>query len=322
MHNSEDGTPIDPDAVSGNLALLNDGTPSDVCLSCHATRYGSVFGSDPLIPPDEKGGGNFVFLLEDNLNDAANGQTNPISGDAAGHNIDAPSYGVSPDGTILTAPGGTFPSDKLGCTSCHDPHGNQNFRMLYGVGPVQGGLATFSHPAPQAKGLSLGHGSGPETNSNHTAYLSGVSEWCANCHGENYHESADSASFAHPSGVNLEPDIITRYNVYNGTNDVTGGNAATAYLAAVPFEDASATISSTAGPTSSSKVMCLSCHRAHASSAPYAGRWDFNVDLLANDGSISGSYPIPSPYPTPVQNSLCNKCHDFGSGSSAAPVQR
>jgi len=322
MHNSEDGTPIDPDAVSGNLALLNDGTPSDVCLSCHATRYGSVFGSDPLIPPDEKGGGNFVFLLEDNLNDAANGQTNPISGDAAGHNIDAPSYGVSPDGTILAAPGGTFPSDKLGCTSCHDPHGNRNFRMLYGVGPVQGGLATFSHPAPQAKGLSLGHGSGAETNSNHTAYQSGVSEWCANCHGENYHESGDSATFAHPSGVNLEPDIITRYNVYNGTNDIAGGNAATAYLAAVPFEDASATTSSTAGPTSASKVMCLSCHRAHASSAPYAGRWDFMVDLLANDGAISGSYPIPSPYPTPVQNSLCNKCHDFGSGSSAAPVQR
>jgi hypothetical protein len=55
--------------------------------------------------------------------------------------------------------------------------------------------------------------------------------------------------------------------------------------------------------------MCLTCHRAHASSAPDAGRWDFNVTLLHEDGDESGSYEIPDPYSSVNQRSLCNKCH-------------
>ncbi len=31
-------------------------------------------------------------------------------------------------------------------------------------------------------------------------------------------------------------------------------------------------------------VLCLTCHRAHATSSPDAGRWDFNVTLLFEDG--------------------------------------
>ncbi len=58
--------------------------------------------------------------------------------------------------------------------------------------------------------------------------------------------------------------------------------------------------------------MCLSCHRAHASSAPAAGRWDFNVALLDEDGLVSGSYPIPNPYLDPDQGTLCSKCHEGG----------
>jgi hypothetical protein len=63
-------------------------------------------------------------------------------------------------------------------------------------------------------------------------------------------------------------------------------------------------------------VMCLSCHRAHATSAPGAGRWDFNVSLLAEDGVESGSYPIPDPYMSASQGTLCTKCHEGGPPSS------
>ena len=52
----------------------------------------------------------------------------------------------------------------------------------------------------------------------------------------------------------------------------------------------------------------MSCHRAHATSAPNAGRWDFNVLGMAADGVNSGSYKIPNPYDG-GQRSLCNKCH-------------
>ena len=43
---------------------------------------------------------------------------------------------------------------------------------------------------------------------------------------------------------------------------------------------------------------------------PDAGRWDFAVTFLHEDGDESGSFPIPDPYDNPNQRSLCNKCHN------------
>ncbi|RKZ14410.1 hypothetical protein DRQ53_11600, partial [bacterium] len=148
MHNSQDGALVDPDSPNGNPWLLTDSTPSDVCLNCHATGLGAVFAVDVLNPSPMKGAGNFIFLLEDNLNDGHGGAANPISGDAAGHNLNAPGHGLATDATLTTAPGGTFPAGAMACSSCHDPHGTEDFRMLYGVRTVQGGIATFTNPAP------------------------------------------------------------------------------------------------------------------------------------------------------------------------------
>ena len=38
---------------------------------------------------------------------------------------------------------------------------------------------------------------------------------------------------------------------------------------------------STEGPDQNSNVMCLTCHRAHASPFAHDGRWDFQSTLLA-----------------------------------------
>ncbi len=313
MHNSQDGALVDPDSPNGNAWLLKDATPSDVCLSCHALGLGAVFSADPLAPAPLKGAGNFTYLLEDNLYDGHGGGdtandgswTHAVPGDAAGHNIVAPSRGVAADATLLTAPGGTFPASQLGCSSCHDPHGTDDFRMLYGANrSVQDGLYTFANAAPEAQGISIFFGS--ESNSNHTAYQGGMSAWCGNCHG-NFHNN--NTELIHKSGMAMGGSIASTYNLYNGTEDMLGAVQATSYLADVPFDDAANTTSSTTGPSASSQVMCLSCHRAHASSAPDAGRWDFSVTLLEEDGLESGSYAIPDPYGSPNQRSLCNKCH-------------
>ena len=311
MHNSEDGTALPSTGMAGVNWLLKSTEPSDVCLSCHANQFGSAMGSDPLSPPAELGAGNFVFLLENNLNDAPDGAVSPIPGSAAGHNIISAVYGIGRDSRFLNAPGGSFPSDQLSCTSCHDPHGNANFRMLYGSGPVQGNTGAFLNIAPIAVGLDVTVGSA-ETNSNHTAYISGMSDWCANCHG-NYHDEGGNSSFEHPASENLDGEIADQYNRYNGTDFPTSGILTDAYLAAVPFEDPFAQTNSALGASTQSRVMCLTCHRAHASSAPNSGRWDFNVSLLNQDGLQSGSYPIPDPYNSPNQTGLCFKCHPSGS---------
>ncbi|HKI85409.1 MAG TPA: hypothetical protein VKA53_01565 [Thermoanaerobaculia bacterium] len=326
MHNSENGASVVQGGTPGqgvNAYLLKTPKPTDTCLLCHArpgseTGYG-VFGTSVLTPKPEKGAGDFVFLLEDNINDGHAGATNPIPGYAAGHNVVSDTKGIAADPVLTTAPGGTFTSANLACTSCHDPHGTSAFRLLYGanrlVKNLDGSGYVFSNPAPEAVGVSLF--GAPESNSNHTAYQSGMSAWCANCHGD-FHNNA--ANLIHPSGVPIGGTIAAIYNAYNGTTDCVNnppvaaglpcgtGTAATAYLAQVPFEDAGMTTSSTQGPTASSRVMCLTCHRAHATSAPNAGRWDFNVSLLSEDGVESGSYALPNPYDG-NQRSLCNKCH-------------
>jgi hypothetical protein len=304
MHNSENNQLVDPDSPNGNPYLLIDGTPTDVCLSCHATGSGEVWGDDPLNPPTEHGAGNFCFVAEDNINDGHNGAMNPIPGSYSVHNLIAPSMGGVADPVNATSPGGDYPSTSLGCSSCHDPHGNEHFRMLYGIGHVEAGDYTFMAPSPDAVGLNI-HGAG-ESQSNHTAYRSGMSAWCGNCHGD-FHDN--STQLIHPSGSAMGASIAQTYNLYNGTVDQTGGSQATAYLPQVAFEALGMTTDSTGGPTATSQVSCVTCHRAHGSSGPNIGRWDFNVTFLHEDGVESGSYQIPDPYNNLNQRSLCNKCH-------------
>lgn len=321
MHNSQDGAPIDATTATpnGNPYLLVDDSPSDVCIGCHDHLDRTYpIGGDPMTPPAQRAGGNFIFLDEDNINDGHNGYQNPITGDAAGHNLYAPAHGLSTDQTLTLSPGGSFPASQMGCTSCHDPHGTSDFRFLYGAGRiVQAGVATFTNPAPTAVGVSI---FAPVSNTYHTAYQDGMSGWCGNCHGD-FHNEANGA-LIHPSGSNLSASIATAYGLYNGTGELPG-DPATSYLEAVPFEDAAMTNFATSGPTAASNVMCLTCHRAHASSAPDAGRWDFNITLLDEDGlggdvdslgnPMSASYVIPNPYEATAganQRSLCNKCHE------------
>ncbi len=64
MHNSQDGALVDPDSPDGNPWLLVDSSPSDVCIACH-DHLDQTLGHDPLAPPAQRAGGNFVFLLED-----------------------------------------------------------------------------------------------------------------------------------------------------------------------------------------------------------------------------------------------------------------
>lgn len=310
--------------VAFNGQLLQADSASDLCLMCHAENYGAVLGPDPIAPPPEKGGGNFAYLFEDNLNDATDGLISPILGEAAGHSIVAIGQGLTADVRYAVSPGGNFPSAKLGCTSCHDPHGNGYFRMLNGLGVVQDGVATFTRPAPLAHGIGIN--TGTESSASHTAYVSGMSSWCANCHGNRYHkENSGGSGFKHPVQRSVGSDVTRQYNRYNGDASPTGGVQATAYIPEVPFEDSNMTTTSTLGPSPSSKIMCLSCHRAHGSSAPSALRWDPNVLQLNADGVVSGSFAIPNPYPDPGQGTLCTKCHEGGPPSGnpdlTTPIQ-
>ena len=344
MHNSQDSLPVNYNAAgtgpgtpvgTGWPFLLTFQDKSDVCLNCHQGLNNGykIWADDVLVPNAQKGGGDYVFLEEDNINDGHGGATNPIEGYAAGHSIVSAMMGTVADPMNTTAPGGAYPSSDLGCTSCHDPHGTSSHRLLYQTGQQtisETGFTIDWDTTLLATGIGL---FGPaESNTNHNVYNGGVSAWCSECHGV-WHQS--SGSNIHPSGENLTARVVSIYNQYSGSEDCSGpgntapcgtGSFATAYLAEVPFQDPDITdTSSTSGPdTSNSRVVCVSCHRAHASSARDSGRWDFNITGLDEDGVESGSYAIPNPF-NEYQRSLCNKCHaqdeldvlvDFSGGGS------
>ncbi|MCU0229912.1 MAG: hypothetical protein MUC67_00900 [Acidobacteria bacterium] len=295
--------------------LLKGANATDICLNCHATTNGNSWGLSPVLPGPLFGGGQFVFLTEDNLNDGPGGAipSNWIRGDAAGHNLVSQDYGASADPLHQFAPGGTYPSTALGCTSCHDPHGKfGHFRLLYGrdsqPSKANGHVFQFTTDAPDAAGIELGPAGESETN--HTAYRAGMSAWCGNCHGR-YHEEGSGSAFEHPVDAVLEPEMIQTYNAYRGTG-FQDGLASTSYEPLVPYE-ASGMTTATTGPTpSTARVTCISCHRAHASSGPAAGRWDFKITQWSEEGVASGSYRIPNPYAETAggqQRALCAKCH-------------
>ena len=101
MHNSSNGQPMNYKADgtiggtpvgTGYTDLLLFANKSDVCLRCHGNNTASygVWSSDPAAPNAvraNRGGGDYVFLQEDNINDGRGGATNPILGHAAGHSV-------------------------------------------------------------------------------------------------------------------------------------------------------------------------------------------------------------------------------------------
>jgi len=171
----------------------------------------------------------------------------------------------------------------------------------------------------------------------HVAYGSGMAQWCANCHTQFLNDNSVGVSgHPHPAGQALDATVVANYNAYVKTGDLS--NTGAAYWSLVPIEEgAAATYSSlasdatnTAGigyqaATTSSVVMCLSCHRAHASGFDSMIRWYNNDSFVTEDsayytvanGSAPNSiaqaqkayYDRPASDFAAFQRVLCNKCH-------------
>ncbi len=135
-------------------------------------------------------------------------------------------------------------------------------------------------------------GGGNETNADHTIYKSGMSEWCANCH-TNFH-SDNTTNFVHPTGEDLGSTVAAAYNAYISTDQIVGGDPATSYWGLVPFEDVQVDLdvadplNDTAGPDGQDQVMCLSCHRAHASPFQDIARWDMAQTFIVESHPMVG----------------------------------
>ncbi|MFO7605555.1 MAG: hypothetical protein R6W72_04560 [Desulfurivibrionaceae bacterium] len=345
-------------AAAPNEALMKGTDASSTCLNCHNGKGGYHIASSD--GSNLNTGGDFGWLSQAYDYDVR-GTTYTADPDNFGHNVVAVDFGWTADATNLTTPGSSLGYNPalLGCTSCHDAHGQVNDGTKGGGAPVDvsgsyTGTATtgvvgnfrllgdsmyeaghnindgfaFSNGAP----IAISQNSYSTSYGAWSRYASGMSEWCANCHDEYLNTAPDAATGKHPTSVLLSKDgYDANYNAYVATGNFTG-TSATAYDPLVPFETGgtradliAATATDTNGPGATAQVMCLSCHRAHASAFNNMGRWDFDTEFLAHSAVLhspdvdiaGGAAPyygdnavidVETKYGA-SQRSLCNKCH-------------
>ncbi len=181
---------------------------------------------------------------------------------------------LSPTRDNLTAPGGTFPSGQLGCTSCHDPHGRVRRRSdgSYATGAALGGTAdpiiasgSYDNSATPAAGQAVGtyrllrglndnsvtgvtftgvaiavtpstYNRTEAATQTRTAYgATGINTWGNWC--ASCHPAMHSSgNYVHPVDQNLGGTVATAYNAYVKSGDLTGV-VGTSFTSLVPFAE-------------------------------------------------------------------------------------
>ncbi len=405
MHNSFEGTANvtgRPFAQGSGPFLLKANDQSGVCLNCHnaadtaPSSYhistSGIIPYDSTSPVEMTPGGDFAWLKK-TMTFIVNGNTSTNDGERHGHNIVAADFGYIPDTTLIQAPGGTYPSANLACSSCHDPHGRYRrfadstynttglpisgsgsynnsadpvagvsavgaYRILGGNGyqpkSLAGSYAFTADPTDVVVASTYNRseaGDGTAANANGTGIFYGrnVSEWCANCHIALHQDSITSGTtgFRHPSsnGAKLTSTIVTTYNAYVTSGIMTNTDTSKAFSTLAPFATdtpdrsvmkpqavtGTGGSSNHASATTADNVMCLSCHRAHATAFQSMLRWNQsgNEFLTVADSANNAIYDTVSGEGTgysqmqqqnayygrlagffgPFARSYCNKCH-------------
>ncbi len=211
------------------------------------------------------------------------------------------------------------------------------YRLLRAMDTVDG--VTFGATPPVAV-VNSSYNRSEYFTQTRTAYGSGMSDFCGTCHPD-MHSTA--GILRHPTGQVMAGSVQANYNSYVKSGNMTG-SATTSYLSLVPFEEGQAYSTAAIGVLKShaltndsnlngpgsgtvpatATIMCLSCHRAHASAWPEMFKWNPEATTI----TVAGAYPTGNSglgysateaskgyndYNTTkfsaYQRQLCNKCH-------------
>ena len=254
------------------------------------------------------------------------------------------------------ASSGSYTSDKTNLSVLSTGNAVGVYRLLGGVGYQPASLTgsyQFASASPSAIAPST-YNRNEATADTRVAYGQGMSEWCANCHTQIHSDVVEGATVSgltiHPAGngAKLTAAVAANYNNYVASGNLTGTFPAgtIAYSSLVPVEEGTnnlttlqgdANITNATGKTAvstSANVMCLSCHRAHASGWDQAARWNNGYEMLVVNSQYPGTdatdpgansaraaqgrtqaetqaayYGRPVTAFATYQRSLCNKCH-------------
>jgi hypothetical protein len=210
---------------------------------------------------------------------------------------------------------GTSNQIKMDCTSCHDPHGSSNYRLLKdqvngnAVGGYTGGGANPT-PNPWVTSVETGY---PQTGwllhqagQNQMALykpdyttpmyakgataLKGMSGWCSGCHSTYIQKGQDGATgpaSIYNAGDGAGPVSRHRHPVNVPLSNFAGPQSLIVTDLPLPLaHDASVEDSGHPVNKASDWLDCLACHYAHGTDATMTG-W------AANDASL-GNPPFPN----------------------------
>lgn len=211
------------------------------------------------------------------------------------------------------------------------------FRLLAGKGWVADNV-TFDVEPPHVV-VNSSYNRTEATSQVRDAYGKGMGEWCATCHPDMH---TNSGRLVHPVTQQFNDTVFTNYNAYVKSGDLTGDQTKS-YSSLAPYEigasdyavlktQASYTVKQQPGPASASEavVMCLSCHRAHATGWPDGLRWMYQAEFMTYNGMYPGTdngapaqfargrtaaeaqaayYDRPVTDFANYQRMFCNKCH-------------
>ncbi len=301
IHNSQDGLPaayklndsysgFEPNEIANDFLLISD------CIGCHTSTGNSTITNN--IP--------IVFNTGAFNNPLAGGNFNSIrTDDIKGHNV----IGIKgQDVTLgLTPPGGSAMTSQLTCAGefgCHGDRspGKNDYTGMSGAHHEDdtAGIAGTSVGLSYRflKGIHGKEDSNWEqdnTNTSHNEYKGlatgssnkeSISYLCASCHG-NFHTWEGGASevgtaspwLRHPTDIALKStDEYSSYTTYS-------------MVTPLARPDPGSVADTTKVTPGTDIIMCLSCHRAHASPYYKMLRWDYkNTDIST---ALSG----------------CNICH-------------
>lgn len=325
MHNSQDGIPMAWNADGISTTTPNDYLLRSTCYGCHAQGGNSALAdSGTYVIPQvlhtdatDLAGGNFAYITGDkgsggayhghNIKDLAGSGADDVLSYPPGvlpleHSLswelDPAAYlkcdGIygchgyrNPDSPITDGIKGAHHANIDGQLDVADVPGN-SYRFLMGVKGYEDTDWEYTNdssdhneyhakPTPTPLGCNGGgavychdtaDGTKPPDNT--------MSHFCATCHAA-FHTDATANFVRHPVDLTLpNSGEFTGYTIYSV-------EAPVARTTAVPSS------SSNTITLDSDAVMCLSCHRAHASPYPDMLRWNYD-EMVAGGGGTGGCF--------------------------------